>query len=305
MKKLKSNHDRFFSQSLELLPIARDFFKNHLPDSLQPSIDLSSLERADRKNTDLKLKQRQRDSIYKTLINQTNTCFLCLEHQSQGKWNIPLRLLQYQLDTLRMHMNAGNRDWPLVISMLLYHGEASPYPHPTTSTAYYQNPSLGDQHLYFKFYLIDLTKTSDEQIITHGLCAPMELLLKHSRDADFELAIAAYRGIFHTCIETIGDEYLEAMLTYATNLSKLEIGEKVYNFIKQVLENKKDVAMTYAAKLKQEGKQEGRLEGKQEGKQEGRKEEKIEIARNMRKKGIEIKLIKEITGLSDKAIKEI
>jgi hypothetical protein len=47
-KSSKPKHDPFFSKSMEYLPIARDFFKVHIPSSLAPSIDLSTLERSDR-----------------------------------------------------------------------------------------------------------------------------------------------------------------------------------------------------------------------------------------------------------------
>jgi hypothetical protein len=58
----------------------------------------------------------------------------------------------------------------------------------------------------------------------------MELLLKHGRDGVFELDIDAYREFLHACVEAVGDEYIEAMLTYATSLKDLEIGEKIYTF---------------------------------------------------------------------------
>jgi hypothetical protein len=59
----------------------------------------------------------------------------------------------------------------------------------------------------------------------------MELLLKHGRDREFELAIDAYREVFHAYLEAVEDEYLGAMLTYTTHLKDLKVGEKIYNFI--------------------------------------------------------------------------
>jgi len=53
---------------------------------------------------------------------------------------------------------------------------------------------------------------------------------------------------------------------------------------------------------KEEGKIEGIIEGKIEGIIEGKIEGKIEIASQMKKKGFDIKLIAEITGLSEKEI---
>ncbi|MDE0506659.1 MAG: ISNCY family transposase, partial [Candidatus Poribacteria bacterium] len=58
-----------------------------------------------------------------------------------------------------------------------------------------------------------------------------------------------------------------------------------------------------------EGKQEGRIEGKQEGrtegKQQGRMEEKIETAKAMLAKGMELALISEITNLPEARLLEL
>ena len=49
----------------------------------------------------------------------------------------------------------------------------------------------------------------------------------------------------------------------------------------------------------------GKAEGKAEGRIEGRTEEKLEIARNMKKKGLEATLIAETTGLSLEEIEKL
>ena len=56
---------------------------------------------------------------------------------------------------------------------------------------------------------------------------------------------------------------------------------------------------------RKEGRQEGRQEGKQEGKVEGKREEKIEIARNMLSKDLDIQFISECTGLSIDDLKNL
>ncbi|MBP3596036.1 MAG: PD-(D/E)XK nuclease family transposase [Clostridia bacterium] len=53
------------------------------------------------------------------------------------------------------------------------------------------------------------------------------------------------------------------------------------------------------------GKQEGLREGKQEGLKEGRKEEKIETAKKMLEKNIDILTISEITGLTEEQIEKL
>jgi hypothetical protein len=57
----KAKHDPFFSKSMEYLPIVQDFFRQHIPPHILDRLGLASLIRMDRKNTDYKLKNRERD----------------------------------------------------------------------------------------------------------------------------------------------------------------------------------------------------------------------------------------------------
>lgn len=59
------------------------------------------------------------------------------------------------------------------------------------------------------------------------------------------------------------------------------------------------------SKGRAEGRVEGRAEGREEGLAEGAKKRNLEIARNLTSKGLDIKLISEITGLSEKEIEKL
>jgi predicted transposase/invertase (TIGR01784 family) len=309
-------HDPFFSSSLEITAIASAFFKHHLSavsKQLPEQVDLENMVRVDRKNTQTELTQLERDIIYKTTLNKTDTIFLTCEHQSQEQRHIPLRLLGYYLDTVKMHLDAGNLKWPIITTFLFYHGLQSPYPYSVDLTDYYENPILGSQQLLFQFYVIDITQISDKDIITHGICAPVELLLKHSRDGNFELEVEYYRPIFHECINQVGDRYILSMLTYAKDLADLEIGKKIYKFIEQIFTDKQELIMTYGQQLQQEGIQiglikgalEGMLEGMQKGMQTGMQTGKLEVAKSLIKKGVEINFIQDVTGIDRETIEEI
>ena len=58
-------------------------------------------------------------------------------------------------------------------------------------------------------------------------------------------------------------------------------------------------------KGREEGRKEGREEGRKEGMQQGAKENSKKIAKTMKEKGLGIKLIQDITKLTEKEIKEI
>lgn len=56
---------------------------------------------------------------------------------------------------------------------------------------------------------------------------------------------------------------------------------------------------------RQEGRKEGRKEGREEGREEGRQEEKIAMAKELKKKGIVIDIITEVSGLSKEEIEKL
>jgi len=80
--------------------------------------------------------------------------------------------------------------------------------------------------------------------------------------------------------------------------NKYEESLKYYRDLKNVVDTSFD-------KGKVEGKVEGKAEGKAEGKVEGKEERNLEIALQMKAKGMDINLIAEITGLSIEEVKDL
>lgn len=264
MNTTRPRHDEFFHNSLSRPIIGRDFFRQHLPEPFRKHLDLDQSIKIDRSHTDDKLQQRERDIIYKTRLRDKGTAFLCAEHQSYEQSEIPLRVLRYHADTTAMYLNEGNQQWPLVITLVFYHGLKAPYPYGSEVIDYYEVPALATEQLSFRFHVIDATQLSDEELLTHRLCAPMAVLLKHGRDGNFALDIAAYRDVFHACIAEVGDPYIFAMLSYADSLPDLSVGEKMHKFILKVLQEKEEVMMTYGQYLTREAREEGLLQGMQQ-----------------------------------------
>ena len=57
--------------------------------------------------------------------------------------------------------------------------------------------------------------------------------------------------------------------------------------------------------VKEKGRWEGEREGLKKGRQEGRQEERQQVVLNMLKKKLDISIIAEVTGLSEKAIRKL
>ena len=295
MKRPKSSFDPFVSKSLEFEAVSRALLKK-LPKHIRPFVDFVSIVRIERSKTNPKLQKLIRDNTYLIKLKDGSILLVNIEHQSRPDIMMPVRFLHYGADSIAPYLQK-QQEIPLLVQILLYHGERSPYPYHNTLEAYYKHPKWGRQELSMRFYLIDLTQISDAELLKDGHCAPMELLLKHGSDGIFDLPVDSYRAVFRACVAATDDDYIIAMLTYAASLSKAEAGERIFKFIEEIFTDKTDVIMTYGEQLA--------LKGRQEGLQEGRQTRSLEIAQSMLQEGEPVEKIIRWTGLSEESIRSL
>ena len=292
-----SSFDALWSLSMREVKIYSDFLRHQLPDHLLGQVHFDTFKKNDRIQTNPKLQEHRKDSTYQALMQDGDTLLVNTEHQSKPDIMMPIRFLQYGIDSIAPYFRKHNK-MPLLIQLLLYHGEPSPYPYHNTLEDYYQHPEWGSRELTLRFYLRDLTQISDAELLEHGHCAPMELLLKHGRDGNLELPVDTYRAVFQGCAAAVGDDYVIGMLNYASGLRKAEVGEKIFKFLEEVLRDKTDVIMTYGEQLELKGRKAGLQEGIQEGMQQGRRE----TAKLMLRDGEPVEKVVRWTGLSEETI---
>lgn len=225
----RTKNDSFFKRSLEKLAIAKTFFKQYLPDPIQPLVDFDSLARIDRTNTDVKLRERHRDIIYQLTIDQCYTLLACAEHQGKPDFMMLVRVLRYYMDAVEAYVQQYQK-WPLIVNIIF--SQADTWPYPSAAEDYYELPALGSQELFGRYHLVEIQKISDAAVLNHGICAPMELLIKHSESGNFELKTSAYRPVFQACVQEVGDDSIETMLAYAASLRRKEVGKHMFDFIK-------------------------------------------------------------------------
>jgi len=70
---------------MEHTPIAQASFSQHLPKHILPLVDLDTLVRVDRTNTDEKLAKRHRDMAYEAQMEEGRRLLACAEHQGKGE----------------------------------------------------------------------------------------------------------------------------------------------------------------------------------------------------------------------------
>ena len=114
----KSKYDPFFSRSMEHRPIAQAFFSQHLPKHIRQLVDLDTLVRVDRTNTNEKLAKRHRDIAYEAPMQGEIALLACAEHQSQPDIMMPVRFLHYGADGITPYLKE-HKKIPIVVQFLI------------------------------------------------------------------------------------------------------------------------------------------------------------------------------------------
>jgi predicted transposase/invertase (TIGR01784 family) len=281
-------HDAVFKKLISYPEIARDFLNIHLPATLRNICDLTTLKLESTTFIEDDLR-----AYYSDLLWSLKTCegdgyiYCVIEHQSTAVQHMAFRLMRYATAAMQHHLDAGNRALPLVIPMLFYHGEQSPYPYSLNWLDEFDDPQLARQLYSEAFSLVDITVVPDDEIMQHKRVALLELMQKHIRDRDLmglvdRLVILLVTGIAN-------DSQLQTLFNYLVQYGG---ASRVSDFVREVAERlprHKENLMTIAETLRQEG----HLKGLQEGMQK----EARRIARMMLERGIERDTVLAITGL--------
>ncbi|MFW5393213.1 Rpn family recombination-promoting nuclease/putative transposase [Yersinia sp. 2544 StPb PI] len=301
MKTTPTPHDALFKQFLTHPETARDFLDVHLPPALRQVCDLNTLRLESGSFIEEDLRAYYSDVLYSLKAGQGDGyIYALIEHQSSPDRHMGFRLMRYAIAAMQRHLDAGNDKLPLVIPILFYHGQVTPYPYPMNWLQEFSEPELAGQLYGNDFPLVDVTVISDDEIMTHRRMAILELLQKHVRQRD--LAELLEQLVTLLLAGYTNNEQLTSLMNYMLQVGDTAAPE---NFIRELARRSpqhEEVLMTIAQKLEQKGIEKGRLEGIQlgeaKGRQEGVLEGKLEVARTMLANGIDRDSVMKMTGLT-------
>ncbi|CQJ35009.1 transposase [Yersinia mollaretii] len=305
MKTTPTPHDALFKQFLTHPETARDFLDVHLPPALRKACDLNTLRLESGSFIEEDLRAYYSDVLYSLKAGQGDGyIYALIEHQSSPDRHMGFRMMRYAIAAMQRHLDAGNDKLPLVIPILFYHGQVTPYPYPMNWLQEFSEPELAGQLYGNDFPLVDVTVISDDEIMTHRRMAILELLQKHVRQRD--LAELLEQLVTLLLAGYTNNEQLTSLMNYMLQVGDTAAPE---NFIRELARRSpqhEEVLMTIAQKLEQKGiekgRQEGRMEGIQlgeaKGRQEGVLEGKLEVARTMLANGIDRDSVMKMTGLT-------
>lgn len=286
-------HDAVFKKMMTHPEIAQDFLKIHLPESLCKLCDLTTLKLESTTFIEDDLKTYYSDVLWLLKTREGEGYIYCvIEHQSTAVPHMAFRLMRYATAAMQHHLDSGNKTLPLVIPMLFYHGEQSPYPFSLNWLDEFDDPHLARQLYTEAFPLVDITIISDDEIMQHKRIALLELMQKHIRDRDLMGLVDRLVSLLIT--GTANDSQLHTLFNYLVQYGDASRFSDFIHDVARRVPHHKEKLMTIAERLRQEGHRTGR----QKGLQEGAREEALRIARMMLKSGIERDKVLVITGLS-------
>ena len=293
-------HDAVFKKIMSYPEMARDFLDIHLPIALREICDLQTLKLESTSFIEQDLRAYYSDVVWSLKTREGQGYIYCvIEHQSTAVPHMAFRLMRYATAAMQHHLDAGNKTLPLVIPMLFYHGQQSPYPWSLNWLDEFDNPQLARQLYSEASPLVDITVIPDDEIAQHRGVALLELMQKHIRDRDLMGLVDRLVSLLIT--STANDSQLQTLFNYLIRYGDVS---RVSEFIREVSErspHNKEKLMTIAERLRQEGHQNGLQEGIQQGleqgMQKGTQEEALRIAHIMLEQGIDRDLVQLITGL--------
>lgn len=297
-------HDAAFKAFLTHPDTARDFIQLHVPAEFCAICDLSTLRLESGSFVEEDLRAYYSDVLYSVkTIEGDGYIHVLIEHQSTPDRHMAFRLMRYAIAAMQRHLDAGNKELPLVVPVLFYTGRRSPYPYSTNWLQEFSDPDMAARLYGTAFPLVDVTVIPDDEIMTHRSMAALTLLQKHIHGRDLSELLDRLAATLLTGHLT--GQQLVSLINYLIQAGETDDAEAFVRNLAQKVPQHEDALMTIAQQLEQKGIEIGRQLGEMKGREEGKFEEKLELAGKMLKIGYSLQSIKELTGLSDEILADI
>ena len=281
----------FLSKTSQKKEIVEDFISGAFPSDLTKNINISTLEIDNNAYSDTELKKYFSDIVYNCKYNGFNIKIaLLFEHKSFIP-DFPFKqILKY---IIKIWDYNEKQKTPLipVIPIIFYHGKKDWEYKRLCEYLPGVDVVLRRYIPDFDYLLTDMTKYSDDKIIEifHNELLKVFLLIVKNIFNEKKLKdnLEKFLNIGKIYYESEkGLDALESLISYLYNCMETVSVDDIVEVIQKISETGGEKSMTVPMKLRNEGKIEG----------------KIEDAKKMLLKGLDVELILDVTGLSREEI---
>ena len=303
-KNTSTPHDGLFKAFLTKPDTAKDMLETHLPAHLQTLCDLSTLKLESGSFLEDGLRPYYSDVLYsmKTECGD-GYIYALIEHQSSPDEHMAFRMFRYAIAAMQKHLDAGNKELPLVVPLLFYHGKTSPYPYSMNWLDCFTKPEVAKALYSNNFPLVDVTVMDDSEIMQHKRTALLELVQKHIYQKDINDIIESLAILLLNDYHT--DSQVRTLIEYLVTVGETQNVNTLLEELAHQVPKHEGTLMTIAEQLILQGKQEGLQLGRQEGEQKGRQDTLKEMARNLLLSGVDKDAIMKATGFSSRELELI
>jgi len=310
-------HDRGYKYLFSNPLLVKELLESFVNMDWVGRIDFSKAESLNTSFVSDEFKHRESDIIYKLKLNDNEIyLYLLIEFQSTVDRFMALRMLRYTLELYDyLIKNKVTKELPVVFPLMLYNGEAK-WTAPESLSKLINLPeelkSLKKYVPEFRYFSIIENRYSDRQLKKLGnLTSAIFLLENQDKERLFKVIEAVKSHLEGSEISAVRT-FLAWLKKYLQVNATIEDAEKGIKKIKSSVEAKSMLAKTIEEVRKdlvnegiqlgikkgiKQGMQQGIQQGMQKGIQKGMLTGKRETALAMKKKGIDIKVISEVTGL--------
>ncbi|MCP4155922.1 MAG: Rpn family recombination-promoting nuclease/putative transposase, partial [bacterium] len=219
-----SAHDEVVKKFLSEKETAVSYFQESLPGEITQHMDFESLKICKDSFVDKALSKTFADILYEIKFGGKKALiYLLIEHKSRKEIFTPLQQLKYMVGAWELYLgqNEKVKKLPVIIPMILYHGE-SKWELETNFGSLFDSPEYLKRYVPdFEYNLNDISHVPDDEIKGTIRLRVLCLTLKYIFSPHLKNKLP---GIFKLMREfkdkTRGTEYIEILLRYLTRSAK-------------------------------------------------------------------------------------
>ena len=272
----ESPHDKLFGEAFSSPEAARGLLESTLPKALRAKLDLSQLSPVPGSFIDEALRGSQSDLLFLAkFAGRPALIYVLFEHKSWVDRWVALQLLRYLVRIWERELSREPKPeaLPPIIPLVVYHGESG-WTAPRTlwgvlDAAVREEPTLGRLTPSFEFLVDDLTEATDEALFSRAMGLFAALAAVFMRDARKPERVVPMLKRMGTMMAELwrapnGRRAVAILLRYISLVADVS-DDEVTAAVEGNLPEARELVMTMAERLRQEGLEKGLAEGREEG----------------------------------------
>ena len=314
-EEIKKKHDKIFVKTFGSPTNAKAFLKMALPEMFLEVLDLSKLRIDKTRYVDDRFKDSFTDMVFKTKMKRRSApasgkakeiaadIYILFEHKSYRDEAILIQLLCYMYLMWQKDFDA-KRPLRVIVPVVFYHGKAKWNIPRNFNEQFDVSDEMREFLLNYRYILFDTADWDFRDERNAELRDNVFLLTSMAlMKSAFNKDMGSIREIFKFWQEkgfTGNKEKVLFFLAYISETKDVSQGK-----LEKLLEESKidggNIMPTLADRLREEGRREGEIRGEKRGEKRG----KLETARKLIARGVDINVIAEATGFPRKEIEKL